>query len=261
MSFKRLRRVAAAAAAAIALLAAGTAPAVAAPPQPSWYYALGDSVAAGVGGTTIIDDGTSCLRTLESYPSVLGAKKNLACSGATTVDVLKQAQKLPPNVGFVSVTVGANDLEVGAITQTCLTGTPEACAAAVLAAQSELPDVYAGIIRIVEAIRAKSPDAVIAVTGYPLLFPQGLSPITDLVNEATDALNDTIAAAAAASGAVYVDVTDDFALHFLDSPFGSWINGPDAGFAAFHPNAAGYRFGYAPAVAAALGLPAVVLAG
>ncbi|GHG52299.1 hypothetical protein GCM10012320_22530 [Sinomonas cellulolyticus] len=258
MKFTRIRRLGAAVAAAITLIAAGgaAAPAVAAPaaPQSGWYYALGDSYAAGVGGGTPIDD---CGRTAQSYPADLGAKKNIACSGATTADVIRQAKTLPTNTGYVTVTAGGNDLGLSSITAACLAADPNnpltwgTCLGQLGAAEQQLGTVGANIPAIVTAIHAKSPNAQIVFTGYPHLFLTGLSPLTDQVNAGIDALDSTIWAAATGAGAQYVDVRLAFTGHELGSA-DPWINGPEAGSAAFHPNATGYAYGYAPVVGAAL---------
>lgn len=277
MNLTRIRRLGAAVAAAFSLVAAGgaAAPAVAAPatPQSGWYYALGDSVAAGVGGSQYVPDGTLCGRTYDSYPGDLGAKKNVGCAGATIADVVKQAQTIPTNTGYVSVTVGANDLGLSAITAACSAVNPAdpttwgACRTELGLAQAKLPSVGEQIPAIVMAIRAKSPDARIVFTGYPHLFATGIPGILGQVNSGIDALNATIGAAAlgtAATGANigFVDVSGAFAGHEIGGWLAPWINGPEAGAAAaFHPNTTGYAAGYAPLVGAALGRPVAALAG
>ncbi|GAB3278889.1 SGNH/GDSL hydrolase family protein [Sinomonas notoginsengisoli] len=270
MNLTRIRRLGAAVAAAITLIAAGgaAAPALAAPaaPQSGWYYALGDSYAAGVGGGALIPDGTLCGRTYGSYPADLGAKKNIGCAGATTADVIQQARTIPTNTGYVTVTVGANDLGLDKITAACLAADPNnpltwsTCLGQLAAAQGQLGTVAANIPAIIAAIRAKSPNAQIVFTGYPHLFLAGLSPLTDQVNAGIDALNATIWAAATGAGAHYVPVSGIFTGHEIGS-LTPWINGPGAGAAAFHPNAAGYLYGYKPLVGAALGLPVPALVG
>lgn len=265
MKFTRIRRLGAAVAAAITLIAAGgaAAPAVAAPaaPQSGWYYALGDSYAAGVGGGAPIDD---CGRTAQSYPADLGAKKNIACSGATTADVIRQAKTLPTNTGYVTVTVGGNDLGVTDIANSCTIAASTGAPADVLQCQTLIDSAIAKlgslayqksfndqVAAIVAAIRAKSPDAMIVFTGYPLLFDPMSSPLAYQIDQGIVGLNTLIQTTALANGAQFVDVVPAFYGHWIGSN-NPWINGPEAGSAAFHPNAAGYAYGYAPVVGAAL---------
>jgi len=103
-----------------------------------------------------------------------------------------------------------------------------------------------------------APNALIVVTGYPLLFDhvQG-DDLKTQINRATAALNLTIKTAvesARNSGVniFYVDVTEAFAGHGIDCgcpvPF---INPPGTGINAFHPTAAGY-VAYAEAISAVL---------
>lgn len=71
-------------------------------------------------------------------------------------------------------------------------------------------------------------------------------------NDAADLLNATIAEAADRHGFEFVDVTSRFDGHGANSD-DPWIHGaiaPTGG--AFHPNADGYRSGYAAALTAAI---------
>ncbi|MDQ0258962.1 SGNH/GDSL hydrolase family protein [Sinomonas atrocyanea] len=248
MNLTRLRSLGASALTALSLVAGATAPAVAAPPQPGWYYALGDSIAAGVGGTQYVLDGTDCGRTLDSYATDLSAKKNIGCDGATTADVLKQAKTIPPTTGRISVTVGANDLGVDALAAACLAGAPS-CPTLIDDAQVAIPTLGPKIAAVIDAIRAKSPDAKIVLTGYPLLLDPSSSALAATIDGGITSLNGVIQATAAAKGAGYADVVPAFYGHWIGSA-DPWINAPGTP-GAFHPTAAGYSGGYAPAVAAA----------
>lgn len=249
MNLARLRRLGGIAAVAIGLVAATTVPAAAVPPQPGWYYALGDSVAAGVGGTQYVADGTDCGRTLDSYPDDLSAKKNIGCSGATTADVLKQGRTIPPATGRITVTVGANDLGVDALAAACVAGEPS-CTTLIATAEAAVPTLGPKIAAVIDAIRVKSPDAKIVLTGYPLLLDPTSSPLAATIDGGISSLNNVIQATAAAKGAGYADVVPLFYGHWIGSA-DPWINAPDTTPGAFHPTAAGYSGGYAPAVAGA----------
>ncbi|WP_430297872.1 SGNH/GDSL hydrolase family protein [Sinomonas sp. B1-1] len=245
----------------------GALPASAAPPQPSWYYALGDSYAAGVGGDEPVLDGTDCGRTYDSYPALLGAKKNISCGSATTEDVLKQAKTIPPNTGLISVTVGGNDVGAIQTTTACLNGSPmcgQMIADSTLAAASVLPGKLDGVIA---AIRARTPNAQIVMTGYPHLFEAQnlagdptLQQLAVALNYGADVLNQSIEAAAARNGVPFVSVTGAFTGHAWPSA-DPWIHSPLDPGVGLHPNDAGYLLGYAPLVGAALGLPVPAPAG
>ena len=123
-----------------------------------------------------------------------------------------------------------------------------ACAAAVIAAQANLPAMGADLSVALATIRAQAPKATVAVTGYPLLLDPAL-PQAAFVNQGVMALNAAIqgVVAAAGPGFVYVDVTDEFVDHGIGSA-DPWIIAPPA-LDAFHPNVAGYT-AYADAIRA-----------
>lgn len=236
------------------------------------YVALGDSYAAGL---VAAPGDTTCQQSDVSYPEVLDDVKHVklvadgSCSGATTTDVVGQLSVVQKNqhIDLVTVTVGANDLNVAALAQACLgmVTSPECAAAqAALAAvlypvpPAETSVLAARLATTFGAVAAAMPRATILVTGYPYLFET--PPVDDenyatvaAVNDATTALNATIAGVVAqvAQSKIdirYVDVTAAFTGHGIGSPE-PWIN--SAGPEAFHPNEAGYR-AYAAALEAAL---------
>lgn len=219
------------------------------------YVALGDSYAAGVGGGDYLD---ACLTSPNGYAADLADDPGRAqhstlrgCVGAT-VDVVAATQLagLDLRTKLVTVTVGANDLGLEAVTAACLLGTPQDCQAAVQAALANLGPLAADLVATLAAVREVAPKATIVVTGYPLLLDPSI-PQAAAVNAGVIALNGVIAAAVAASGEgfVYVDVVDEFAGHGIGSA-DPWILAPPD-LAAFHPNAAGY-LAYADAIRAAL---------
>lgn len=219
------------------------------------YAALGDSYAAGLGGGDYLE--FECFTSPNGYAALLADDPGQVhtdlrgCAGATTADVLGQLEGLDHRTKSVTLTVGANDLGVAALANTCLTGTPEQCLAAVQYAQTVLlPELATDLAATLAAIREAAPKATVFVTGYPLLFEPSADPRVAAVNAGIVALNTVIqtAVAAAGPGFVYVDVTEAFAGHGIGSS-DPWINGlSDA--APFHPNAAGYA-AYADAIRAA----------
>jgi len=234
-------------------------PAAASPP--STYYGLGDSIAAGTGATIPTDLTVPCLQTPYAYPTQLGATKNLGCYGATTSYVQStQVPQLSANVRIVTITVGANDVGAGNVAITCATGTATSCQQAIAYSTLVLlPRLPAKLAATISAVHAKAPGARITFTGYPLLFtvsglPASEQPVATEINAVTSALNQTIALTALTRGARYADVTLPFYGHGIGSLV-PWINNLtvnstgnwDPG--SFHPNYAGYTYGYVPAIA------------
>lgn len=211
----------------------------------STYVALGDSYAAG--------QATNCTHTSSSYPLRLDALhevkllRDASCAAATTLTVLNtQLSALNPGVKLVTVTVGANDLDVAGLEVIC-TSDPASCPAAIAAREALLPGLLDNLTRTLTAIAAASPRATILVTGYPdLLSTPG--PLTDAQALLDGAIQSAVAAARLATGADirYVDV--QFTGHTVDSA-DPWfvLTGPDI----FHPTAEGDA-AFAEVIAAAI---------
>ncbi|HEY9324388.1 MAG TPA: SGNH/GDSL hydrolase family protein [Agromyces sp.] len=271
----RVTGIAAAAIIALVAIPAGIAgPAAAAPPSsPSSssstvekYVALGDSVAAGQGAGGYID---ACFRSPNGYPALLDAAprtnllRNPSCSGATIADVAAdQLSQLNRGTTLVTLTVGANEVDLTGILVACTPPSPvEACMAAVGAAQAYLStdQLAIDVGGLVAAIASRSPGAEILVTGYAIPFTPGYSELTDQVNLLTVVMNSLIqagVAGAAASGVdvSYVDVTGLFAGHGVGSAE-PWLGiDPTDPITFLHPNAAGYA-AYRDALLLALALP------
>jgi lysophospholipase L1-like esterase len=254
------------------ILSVGVLPAAADTVGIGQYVALGDSYAAGQGGSQHYGDKT-CLRSPNGYPALLDAENQIhlradaACSGATTSDVSdEQLSALKQSTRLVTLTVGAADLGLSRVLAACTPVPPTTeCqteinrALALLAVPPGGESVLGGRLTGLYAdVADAAPNALIVVTGYPLLFDhvQG-DDLKTQINRATAALNLTIKTAveSARNSAVnifYVDVTEAFAGHGIDCgcpvPF---INPPGTGINAFHPTAAGY-VAYAEAISAVL---------
>jgi lysophospholipase L1-like esterase len=220
----------------VAFTAAGTLPA-AAGSGTVWYVALGDSYAAGQGAPPYVNE--ACKRSDNGYPALLDANgrirlvANEACTGAKISDVIDpQLSALNPGrTKLVTLTVGANNLDVSGVARTCLTGTLEDCQTAIGVARAMLPVKCEGpselgdlLTNLYTQLADAAPHALVVVTGYPLLFeaPPSGDP-REAINVATALLNCAIADAAAeaahATGVkfLYVDVTDAFAGHGIGS--------------------------------------------
>lgn len=258
----------------LAALAAGasmaaTANAAPKPPQPKpVYVALGDSYAAGVGAGSYLS-GDPCHRSLLGYPGLVatagGYNLNIqACSGALTSDVLDlQLDTLSTNTAKVTVTVGGNDIGFADVITTCIGSDSTACLTAIESAeQKATSDLPAKLRAVYSAVKTRAPNATIVATNYPRLFNgKNCSWWTDFtaqemvgLNTGADTLARTIAEAASASGIGYTDVRTPFVGHALcdSSP---WINNAALfdQYESFHPNANGYKYGYAPVVSTSLG--------
>ena len=205
------------------------------------YVAMGDSYTAGpyLGRP----DGTDgCFRSTNNYPHLLAEEAGLdltdvSCSAASTTAVTEgqptttrtvapQLDAVGPTTRLVTIGLGGNDYNLlGRIITACVqvaasdpTGAP--CTALDEAAGTEriasrLGDVRDNMIRVLQAIADKAPDARILVVGYPQVFPEGSKgcadlPLADgdlpLARRFNEGINAALAAAAKATGAEYVDV-------------------------------------------------------
>ncbi|MGR0220593.1 SGNH/GDSL hydrolase family protein [Agromyces sp. ZXT2-6] len=217
------------------------------------YAALGDSYAAGFGGGDY-DPFDPCAQSPNGYAAQLASDPGnvhvalRGCTGADTDDVLAQLGGLDHRTRFVTLTVGANDLGLDAVTEACLGGPSAACTEAIAAAGFIAQNVLPGDLAVtLAAVRTAAPRATVAVTGYPHLL-EPIVPGAAEVNAGVDVLNSVIAGVVgSAPGFVYVDVVGTFQGHGIGSA-DPWIASPPD-FDAFHPNPAGYT-AYADAIRA-----------
>lgn len=247
-------------------------PAAAQDGGPLDYVAFGDSYTAGIGAgvpgpSELLAD---CFQTSAGYVNMLDQRDdvdlavNAACAGWTAAMVPLQvasastAGYLNAGTDLVTITAGANDVNFITALVACLTRSEAECRTAVNDAKVLATTVVpTALAQAYGAIQAQAPGATIAALGYPHLFSTelGFNPYisienAEIFNAGTDSLNRVIRNAAKASGAVYVDVTDDFAGHGIGSSE-PWINfnplDPWLG-TNFHPTVTGYTEGYAAAV-------------
>lgn len=257
----RRRRTALAAGLATLAMAAGSAAVPAQAVDRSRYVALGDSYAAGLGAGPYLDD---CYRSENSYSELAAHLKtiklvtNAACSGKTTQDVVDtQLRRLNRTTGLVTITAGGNNLRFAEILASCGAAVvnPAAeplCEAASAYAEGEISShkLASDVTAMIQSVQAAAPDANVVVTGYPYLYdpvaPGQTDSMSRFIYKAThlaDGLNGSIAAAARAAGAEYVDVRAAFAGHGVNSA-APWINldrWAPASPENFHPNAKGYE--------------------
>jgi lysophospholipase L1-like esterase len=257
----RRRALVTAALAAVTVLAIPAAPAFAAGPS---YVALGDSYSSGTGTRSYIVDGTSCLRSVYAYPSLIASAKGYtlnfrACSGAKIPDVTNtQLSALGTGTGYVTISVGGNDAGFADVLTTCAQPAwLSNCNGAVDKAQSYIRNTLPGALdTLYSRIRARAPQAKVTVVGYPRIFNgedcnalTWFSPTEESrLNATADLINSTTAARASAAGFAFANPTSRFVGHAVcDSP--EWINGlSNPVVESYHPNISGHASGYTPTV-------------
>jgi lysophospholipase L1-like esterase len=240
------------------------APAHAATPA---YTALGDSYSSGVGTRTYYNDGSSCFRSPYAYPVLdaarIGAALTFAaCSGARVGDVLNtQLGSLSAATAYVTVSVGGNDAGFTKVITQCALPWPYTCWGDINNANSYITNTLPGALdRLYNAIRARAPNARVAVVGYPRLFNesdcQSLARISPgeqaAMNDTANLLDNTTRSRAVAHGFAFVDPRTAFTGHAVCDAV-EWLNGlSNPTSESYHPNRTGHSSGYAPLVASAL---------
>jgi lysophospholipase L1-like esterase len=263
----KIRRIAAAALA--LLLFPGTAlaatPASHEEPLFRHYVALGDSYTSAplVPLPELLSLG--CVRSTSNYPKMLATKlrvyqfTDVSCGGADTTNMTApqstpvgtadpQFNALRPDTDLVTLGIGGNDFGVfGDIIGTCPglrasdpTGAP--CKAhftvnGVDTLKARIVQTQARITTVVQGIKERSPQATIALIGYPKIAPEygtcpSILPFADgdysYLYSIEQALNAAVANAAAATGAAYVDMFGPSTGHDACAPDGqAWIQGKD----------------------------------
>ncbi|GAA2066770.1 SGNH family lipase [Streptomyces albiaxialis] len=257
----KLRRWAPTATAVIAFLGlslTGAAPANAEEAAPS-YVALGDSYSSGVGAGDY--ESGDCKRSANAYPKLWSAANSpasfdfTACSGARTSDVLaNQLGPLNDATGLVSISIGGNDAGFADAMQTCVLQGESACLTRIQEARDYIANTLPGKLdEVYDAIRAKAPNAKVAVLGYPHIYKLqgdcsvGISEKSrEAVNAASDDLNDVTAKRAADHGFSFGDVRSTFAGHEICSG-DEWLHSVTIPVdESYHPTAAGQSGGYLP---------------
>ena len=224
------------------------------------YVAMGDSYTAAPGAGTPAKSRGACGRSTNNYPHQLADDLDLAltdvsCSGAPSDAVLHPYDVLgkttvPPQIDGVRsdtdlVTLGAGFNDFGLSTRVFIRcvlagihdpdGTP--CTDADTAAgpqgiQAALDDITLRLTTVVEAIMEKAPKARVVLVGYPSIFPEKESCANlgiasgdlPLVRHVVESLNASAKAAAAETGATYLDLVRRTQGHDIcaDDP---WIAG------------------------------------
>ncbi|MFJ2738427.1 SGNH/GDSL hydrolase family protein [Streptomyces sp. NPDC087440] len=245
--------------------------------EPLDYVALGDSYSAGSGVLPVDPSNLLCLRSTRNYPHVLAARtgahlKDVTCGGAQTKDFSQsqhpgtapQLNALSAATDLVTLTIGGND------NGTFINAVVACGTAGVLSGgkgspckdkngttfddqieKSTLPALRAAL----GAVRAKAPNARVAVLGYPWITPAQADPTcfakmplatgdVPYLRAIQTHLNSAVERAARETGATYVDLAAASDGHDACTPIGTrWIEPVLFGtnIVPVHPNALGER--------------------
>ena len=256
---------------------------------PLRYVALGDSYSAASG--VLPPDLTAppqCLRSIRNYPHVIawetGAQlTDVTCGAAETKDffepqyfgVAPQLDAVGADTELVTMTIGGNDsgVFINAIlscgTAGLLTlgqGSPCKDRYGSSFEDTIRTTTYPALVRALEAVKARAPQAEVGILGYPWIMPAtggcfDKMPVArgdvPYVRGIQATLNDAIQRAAAATGTTYVDFNTVSEGHDACKPIGvRWVEPVLQGTnpVIVHPNGLGEREMAAEAIRA-LGLP------
>ena len=160
-------------------------------PPPAKYVALGDSFSSGEGNPpfeyeTDTDDTNECHRSMSAYPRLLQSVLNLgptafvACSGATTHNVLNGQWNEPPqvnalseNTDLVTMTVGGNDVGFATYATNCAVATcgPSSAPYGIVMLAIADPGFKANLIEVYSGVLDRASQAKLFVLGYPRMTP------------------------------------------------------------------------------------------
>lgn len=257
---------------------AGTDPTSRTLPQFESYVALGDSFTSGP-GIPPPKPGDQCGRSEVNYPTLVATELGIAdftdasCSGANSLHLSEpqvtfrgatippQYDALRPDTDLVTVGIGGNDVGLVQLAAGCVNLSPppdgRSCAEANTAGGVDRVDEAIAEFAptydvIVDAIRARAPDARIVFVGYPTgireegcfpeqrLWPQDAAYIQSKIDRLDTAMRD----AADEAGIDFVELRESTRGHdACAAPEERWIEGLtlSPGTVPLHPNAAGHR--------------------
>ena len=266
------------------------APARASTAAPLNYVAMGDSYSARSGVLPLdLSAPLECARSTANYPHDLATRigarlTDVTCGGAETGDfagsqypgVSPQLDALSAGTDLVTMTIGGNDKNtyIDAILAcgsagTLTLGIGHPCASLYGSSFDNSIDssTYPALVAALTAVKAKAPNARIAIVGYPWIVPAtavagcfAKMPIASgdipYLRELEGHLNSAVQRAAQATGATYVDMSAVSNGHDACQPSGTrWIEPLLFGtnYVPVHPNALG-ETAMANQVAGAVGL-------
>jgi lysophospholipase L1-like esterase len=269
---RRFAATVAAVAAAAGVVAA--APSSQATTSPLRYVALGDSYSAASG--VVPPDPTAspfCLRSTRNYPHVIAGRTgarltDVTCGGAETrhyftaqyQGVPPQLNAVKPDTQLITMTIGGNDsgvfinsiVECGAAgLSTAGRGSPCKDRYGSSFEDTVRTKTYPSLVQALKAVRAKAPQARVAILGYPWILPATVGcfdkmPVAEgdvpYLRHLQATLNDAVQRAAAATGASYVNLESVSNGHDACQPIGvRWVEPVLQGTnpVIVHPNALG----------------------
>lgn len=232
--------------------------------QGAKYVALGSSFAAGPGVAAQLG---SCGRSDHNYSHLIAAALGLtltdvSCNGATTANILDtpqgdaapQIDAVSRDTALVTVTIGGNDISFTSSTFACAGTAPdEHCTAnldqaMINEAVNQLPTELGAML---DAIKAKAPQAIIVLVTYPRVFPADATSCRELELSADDTtylaalgqkLEDAFVSATSSRQSLIADAYVRAAGHGPCATAERWVNGAnvaDTGIR-FHPTAKGH---------------------
>jgi lysophospholipase L1-like esterase len=252
--------------------------------------ALGDSYSSGEGGGDYAPDTDnetdSCHRSSKAWPALLAHERNLtllpslACSGATTTDILSgragsaeperrvsQISRISGRPNVITLTIGGDDLGFKSVLEHCIIFN---CIRTYHRPSGDLLDLKIDQLArrlpgLYRAIQAAAPKARLIVVDYPKLFANAvpncaaeglITPAEgDYLNGEIERADVAILDSARAAGADAVDVSDALASGVLSCSGPQYVNPTSPRLkllsGSFHPDATGQEK-IADAVAAQL---------
>jgi hypothetical protein len=242
--------------------------------SPLRYVALGDSYSAASGVLSPdLSAPLQCLRSTRNYPHVIatatGAQlTDATCGAAETSDyfeaqypgVAPQLEAVTGDTQLVTMTIGGNDsgvfintiLSCGTVGLLSLgQGSPCRDKYGSSFEDTIRNTTYPALVKSLNAVRAKAPQARVAILGYPWIMPVSGGCFDKMPVAAGDVpyvrgiqatLNDAVRRAAAATGATYVNLNGASNGHDACQPIGvRWVEPVLQGTnpVIVHPNALG----------------------
>jgi GDSL-like Lipase/Acylhydrolase family len=238
------------------------------------YVALGDSYSAASGVLPPDPDAPlQCMRSVRNYPHLIAAATgarltDVTCGAADTGDffapqydgVPPQLRALSRGAQLVTMTIGGNDSGVfvnsivrcgSAGLTTAGQGSPCKDRYGSTFADTIRNSTYPSLVKALRAVKAAAPNARVAILGYPWILPKTGGCFDRMSIAEGDVpylrgiqwtLNDAVRRAAAATGAVHVDLNGISDGHDACQPIGvRWVEPVLQGTnpVVVHPNALG----------------------
>jgi hypothetical protein len=239
------------------------------------YVALGDSYTAEA-GVAPVDSSGSCQRSTRNYPALiaraLGADlHDASCGGAATDDATSsqrskdgtvnppQLSGLTSSTDLVTVSLGYNNhgwfgglVTCALLARTDPAGHPCQDAKAAHYQPAVAQSIAGAVLRTLQEVRDRSPDARVLLVGYPQWVPaEGTCTELPLaagdyafVRSSLQLLDTELRRAAGSAGVTYVDVMAASGGHDVCAGDDAWVNGSVARPGAavtYHPFAAEQR--------------------